>query len=747
MSSLAQVLVKFLGAQRYELDWEGKELKEERVLTLSVKVDNLTKVNIHIFFKDKPSISEEEKHFIEFIRKYVERVSERIISYTIYKTLLDSYSFSAFLIDAEPPNIRRIIYVSPTLKNLLGWDISDVSRDWWIENVHPEDRKRVLESLEALKRGSCIKLTYRFRKKNGNYVWLYMVAKVLEKTDSLYRVAGYVFDVTHTKELEKDLELHKRMFKAVLEHLPAGLLILKGGKIIFANDYIEQLSEYKRQEILGKDLINYLPKHYRNFAKRFLRECNPEPQEFQVYIYTKEGKRKFIKVKLFCLNLDQERISVALVTEITQEIIFRKKLTYFLLYDQLTRIPNRLYFQYLLKKLISSPDTKIAFIGVVSIENLNAVNFLYGFKAGNELIKEIARSLRSKIRNGIYGRLSGRLFAFALKNTSSEELKRTLSEIFNFKLKEVEPDVRVGVSRYPEDGNCPEDLIRKAEFALMFARSEGIKISFYKRDYESKLKEEIKIKELLEESINRKSFRVVYQPIVSLKGQKVVGAETLVRWYHEELGEVSPNFFIPIAEKYGLVSKVNYIVMEKAFKELSKFVKGREFFLSVNVNAEQFYSEELIQKLEEYSKEFNFPLNRVILELTERTLMEKSEKAVEILNELKSLGVKIAIDDFGTGYSSMHYLVEFNVDEIKIDKSFIDKMIDNVNAWQVVRNIIELSHNLGALSLAEGVEKEEQVRELKKLLCDEAQGYYFSPPLPFKKLIEFVEKGKQNLIK
>ncbi|WP_274532233.1 putative bifunctional diguanylate cyclase/phosphodiesterase [Aquifex aeolicus] len=417
---------------------------------------------------------------------------------------------------------------------------------------------------------------------------------------------------------------------------------------------------------------------------------------------------------------------------------------YLAFFDQLTGLPNRHLFIMLLQRFIHDEETNNLHVCMLNLKNFGEINFLFGFDKGDEILKEIANRLRTLVKEGAAARLSGKAFGIALRNKEREEVVELVEKLSKEKVDSVDLNIKAGISSYPQDGENPKELLEKAELALLFAKNT---VNFYKKEYEEKLKKELRIKEFLEESIEKKEFGVVYQPIVSLKDFRPVGAEALVRWYHPELGEVPPSIFVPVAEKYGLVSQINYIVMEKAFRELSDFVKEREFYLSINVNAEQFYSVELIQKLIEFEEKFKFPLRNVILELTERALMAKSEKAVEILSELKKLGVKIAIDDFGTGYSSMHYLVEFDVDEIKIDKSFIDKMLENVNAWQVVRNIIELTHNLNALALAEGVENEEQIRELKKLLCDEAQGYYFSPPLPFKKLIEFVENERQNLIK
>jgi len=183
-------------------------------------------------------------------------------------------------------------------------------------------------------------------------------------------------------------------------------------------------------------------------------------------------------------------------------------------------------------------------------------------------------------------------------------------------------------------------------------------------------------------------------------------------------------------------------VLDTAIREISELVeRGYELSVAVNFSMKQFHDELLLDKTYQTLRRYNFPPELFILEMTESTLMENPEKTIVILNQLRSLGVKIAIDDFGTGYSSLKYLIEFNVDKIKIDKSFTISMLKNLKAWNIVKTIIELTHSIDALTLAEGVETEELLRELVKLHCDEGQGYYFSPPLSFEKLIELLKRG------
>ncbi|GAB6064999.1 hypothetical protein JCM9492_00910 [Aquifex pyrophilus] len=412
-------------------------------------------------------------------------------------------------------------------------------------------------------------------------------------------------------------------------------------------------------------------------------------------------------------------------------------------YDNLTGLFSNIYFREKVREFLQ--EGKELAIALIKVENIWQVNTLYGFKEGDNVIKEIARRLQEKCgNNSVVGRIYGTIFGccFSQKHvrTFLEKLLKELAKPIPVKSDIFTPDVKIGVSLFPAHGKDVEELMRKAELALymvLCGESDG-NIYVYSEKCEKFIKRNIEIRTKLEEALKKGEITLYYQPIVRLYDEKIIGFEALLRWIKNGKVYISTDLFIEVAEKYDkLIKNLSYFVLRHAIRDIAQL--DRNFSLFINFSARQFKDENLPSEIRKFLCKYNFPAHKLVLEITERTMMENPKKAKIIIDELKALGVKIAIDDFGTGFSSMEYLVEFNVDRIKIDKKFIDGILDDKKSWTIVKSVINLSHNVGALSLAEGVETKEQVRELKKLGCDEAQGYYFSKPLPYEKLIELLK--------
>ncbi len=413
-------------------------------------------------------------------------------------------------------------------------------------------------------------------------------------------------------------------------------------------------------------------------------------------------------------------------------------------YDNLTGLFTNQFFR---KKVDEALKSNCRFvIALLKIDNIWQVNTLYGFDKGDRVIKEIADRLKEACsRNSILGRIYGTIFGCCFSSRDMKKKIQLISEEISKPIKisgdVFAPDVKVGVALYPEHGNRVEELLRKAELALymvLCGEAEG-NVYIYSEKCERLIRKNVELKVKLEEALDKGEIKVFYQPVVRLFDGKIIGVEALLRWLKNGKVYIPTEEFISVAENYdSLIKRLSYFVLKTAVKDIS--FSDKNLYLFVNLSARQFKDKNLIEEIERILTAYRFPSSKLILEITERTMMENPEKAKKIIGELKLIGVKLAVDDFGTGFSSLKYLVEFDIDRIKIDKSFIDNLIHDKKSWTVVKSIISLSHNLSALVLAEGVEKEEQVKELKKLGCDEAQGYYFSKPLPYEKLIEFLRK-------
>jgi EAL domain-containing protein (putative c-di-GMP-specific phosphodiesterase class I) len=272
-------------------------------------------------------------------------------------------------------------------------------------------------------------------------------------------------------------------------------------------------------------------------------------------------------------------------------------------------------------------------------------------------------------------------------------------------------------------------------------------IAFFSEEIEKEITNIAFIKGSIKVALERGEIFNFYQPIINLRDERVVGIEALVRWKHPQMGLIPPSHFIPVAEESGLILDIGRFVLERAVADLKALDDSGlgNLNLAVNFSAKQFLSEGLVENISRELEKNSLSPDRFTLEITESLAMKEPKTTKRILKELKELGIKVAIDDFGTGYSSMNYLIEFDVDKIKIDRSFVALMLENEKALGVVKTIVELSHSFGALALAEGIEREEQLHRLKLMGCDEGQGYLFSPPMDFNRLAEFLKNYKPML--
>ncbi|RUM86965.1 MAG: hypothetical protein DSZ24_07290, partial [Thermodesulfatator sp.] len=279
------------------------------------------------------------------------------------------------------------------------------------------------------------------------------------------------------------------------------------------------------------------------------------------------------------------------------------------------------------------------------------------------------------------------------------------------------------------DGKDPEELVAKAEMALKRAKESNAPYALYSPELERGLLEEDFLIRAMVEGLKREEFFVHYQPVVNLRERRLTGAEALVRWHQPELGLVAPSKFIPVAENTNLILQLGEYVLYRALEEFGPLARERGLELSVNFSPRQLREEDFPRKIEKALAETAFPPERFFLEITETTAMEDPQLTLQILKELRSLGIKVALDDFGMGYSWLRYLVEFAVDRIKVDQFFVGALRRDPKAPHVVRTILELARSVRARGLAEGIEREDQVEALLEMGCEEGQGFLFGRPM------------------
>jgi EAL domain-containing protein (putative c-di-GMP-specific phosphodiesterase class I) len=319
----------------------------------------------------------------------------------------------------------------------------------------------------------------------------------------------------------------------------------------------------------------------------------------------------------------------------------------------------------------------------------------------------------------------------------AERIHKELSLPFRLSGHEVFTAASIGIALNTTGYNRPEDILRNADTTMYRAKTLGkARFEVFDSTMNTQLMARLQLETDLQRALQRQEFQLHYQPIVSLKSNKITGFEALLRWHRPKYGLVSAAEFIPIAEETGLIVPIGCWVLREACNQMRKwqmqFDLNSSLTISVNLSGKQFSQPDLIQQIEQIIQETNIDPCILKLEITESVLVENAKSVSAMLVKLQALGIRLSIDDFGTGYSSLSYLHQLPIDTLKIDGSFINKIDVNVEKIEIVRTIVALAWNLGIDVVAEGVETNKQMHQVKSLKCDFGQGYFFSKPLDSK---------------
>lgn len=437
-----------------------------------------------------------------------------------------------------------------------------------------------------------------------------------------------------------------------------------------------------------------------------------------------------------------------------------KRLEYLANQDVLTGLANRKRLLEELDRLIEENDHGRGFFALVFIDldNFKKINDTLGHHVGDELLVSLGKRLSNNLqKRNLLCRLGGDEFALVVPKFSSEEslygYLRELLDLMNMPFKilqyELSISASLGICLYPTDGETADELLRASDTAMYKVKASGKNdLQFFREFMKEEIIERINMEYQLIKALKKGELFLEYQPLVYLESEDIKGFEALIRWQSPEFGLISPSVFIPMAEELGIIYDIGLWVFSEVCRMSKAFYEhcGRRVILSVNVSALQLGNPNFLEDIGGILDETDVDPRWIEIEVTESVFIDDIMKAKEILMTLRKIGFRIAIDDFGTGYSSLSYLMELPVDTLKLDKSFIDKMLIENSRGNVVDSIIAMAHNLNMNVVAEGVEAFEQVAYLQKQQCDIIQGYYFSKPLPSNKLCHYKPKGKRQLV-
>ena len=451
------------------------------------------------------------------------------------------------------------------------------------------------------------------------------------------------------------------------------------------------------------------------------------------------------------------------MTDITERKMAEEQLIFDALHDTLTGLPNRALFMDRLAHAVSRERRNKEYLFAVcflDMDRFKVLNDSLGHTVGDKLLITISERLEESLRpDDTVARLGGDEFALLLEDLKdrdealqvAERIQEKLSQPFNLYGQEVFTSTSIGITFSETGYDNPEHLLRDSDIAMYHAKAKGTSCyQIFDKDMYDTAVARLQLETDLRQAVNLNEFNLQYQPIISVETGRITGMEALIRWQHPKKGLISPGDFIPVSEETGLIVKLGEWVIDEACSQLAKWQKqfpsDPPLTISVNIASKQLMPG-FVNHIERAIHHSGLTSNSLIIEVTETMIMENAEVVAPMLQQLKKMNVQLHIDDFGTGYSSLSYLHRFPVDVLKIDRSFVSRIGTNGDNLEVIKAITTLAHSLEMHVVAEGVETEEQVSQLKALNCEFMQGYYFSKPLDSKNFEELLQKCHLNLMR
>ncbi len=551
----------------------------------------------------------------------------------------------------------------------------------------------------------------------------------------------------------KDSEVR---YFSMLDLIPTGIVITDDEhKIILFNQAAEKLFAYTSEEVIGQPLSQLIPSYYQsqhsidiqNFRHSSV-ESIPAMNREPILVENKKNEEFYIEASFSKVTLAKETLMMAAITDVTLRKEQEEKIWNQAHFDALTGLPNRFLSLDRLSLLLNEARRNKDFVAVLflDLDDFKKVNDTLGHETGDKLLIESAIRLSNIVRSkDTVGRLGGDEFIILLEGLSlvtdaqpvAENLLERFRNPFIIDGRKLVLTASVGIAVFPQDGASPSELLRNADAAMYHSKELGRNTYCYFTDSMNReVSRRLTIEEQINGALKRGEFEVHYQTQVNISDRKVIGAEALLRWYNPTLGHVSPVEFIPIAEQTGLIVALGQYVLIEALTVAKKLQQtmGAEFTMAVNLSPRQFRDPELVNFIQKAIEQSGLTSKYLELEITEGVLMSGHSYINDALNQLSEMGVSLAMDDFGTGYSSLSYLRNYPFDVLKIDRSFINDIIEDADDRELIHAVVAMAHGLKLKVVAEGIETEEQLAYLKKLGCDYGQGYLFSKPVSADKI-------------
>ncbi|MCF6435924.1 EAL domain-containing protein [Pseudoalteromonas sp. MMG022] len=620
--------------------------------------------------------------------------------------------------------------------------------------IHPQDLPLVEKLLKQhfSEKSAFFEASYRLKDNLEQYHWVLDRGKIIEKDSNLnpLRMTGTVRDISHLKSTEERLNL----FAKCVESLTDAIAIYDDHfRLVDLNPSYLVLFGGNRPQYVGKPFN--LPGYDERYINQVITSLK-ETEHWQEELRLRNHKDILLPIEVTIDEIKNSHGQVTNYVVVYSDLTERKKaesqLHNLSNRDRTTGLPNRNLFFTNLKKL-AQQDTHHALL-VFDLDNFKKINDSLGHQLGDSLLAKLAMRLNKLARQkDTFYRLGGDEFALVMAGTNDIHTITRTAKLFlaaiatPFKMANHELVITssVGIVLFPEDGATPEILLKNADTAMYHAKQRGNHYLFFNDSMNEQAVKRLQIENLMRFGLKEDHFVVYYQPKMDIKTGRLVGMEALVRFITPKKGIISPGIFIPIAEETGQIIDIGEVVLDKACKDVKRWIDQGLFDgrVAVNLSAKQFSLPDLTTRIDIILQKNQLPSYFLELEITEGTIMDDPQEAISIMRSLSARGIHLAIDDFGTGYSSLAYLKQFPLNTLKVDKAFVDDM-SSERGRNMVDSIVTIAHNLDLHVVAEGVEKAEQLSALEQLNCQTIQGYFYSKPLCADDFTTFLRAQKQR---
>lgn len=673
-----------------------------------------------------------------------------------YKCIVENLNEGIWVID----RYNNIRFANQALANMLGYSVEDLLGRSVFEFEAEDSQQQCKKHIAERKKGTVGIYELEVLHKQGHEIILqFESAPIFDAQNNFDGLVESIQDITSVRSQQLQL----KMLSSAVEQSGSMVMIAdQDANIEYVNPKLCNVTNYTAEELIGENARIFRPEDLdMEIVSDLWANINMgNDWHGEIQLRKKDGDCIWVLMSVSSVTNEKKQIShfVTVCEDVSQLKEARSRMEELAYVDSLTGLANRVLFRDRLEQVLKGIQRtgNTAALLYLDLDEFKRINDSMGHDVGDALLMKVAETLRQCVRHqDTVARMGGDEFVILLTDidgmSGASSVARKILDAMAYPVQLLKNEIlitpSIGITLAPNDSLNADILLKNADMAMYKAKSSGRNnFQFFTEEMNAQIVDHLVIENDLRRAIENDELYVKFQPKYSIKDKKLVGVEALVRWRHPTKGELSPEYFIPIAETAGLMVRLGKWVLRTACKEMKQLEqKGMQNMeLAVNLSTRQFRDPELIETIQDILAETDFKAVLLELEVTETTLMEQIEHAVDLLDQVKALGISVTIDDFGTGYSSLNYLKRLPIDSLKIDKAFIEEIPDDKDDMEISAAVIAMAHKLGLQVVAEGVSTEAHWEFLEQNNCDIAQGYLLGKPMLQNELLERFNSEKSR---